>query len=652
VLLRWQGTGLFVFAAMPDLLANLDPPTPADFTAAHSGVFRALIGQNLGTPPPDHPILDVYGQPQPPEHLFVFPMECSNQGLDTYGTHMDRLSIDNFAADSTRGTAVMLGHLGPMGEQPVGYSYAGAVVEEDAGPQQRLVADTAIRFGARFARAVETFYIVRGLALASKPNDEVIRGIETRTTRDGSVTFIADRMICDLCGLDVFGGACPHIPLVRYPGGGGALVRATVENRNSHKVETSLVYAHATPETGVVPVKARMVAAAGPLTPQEATDLQTLEARWGRRMIDPAHYRQVATVSLPARSTPMPATKPAQRADAGAPPPADPTAPAGDTSGSQPNHTDLVGTVSDAATATAQALTDQIAGLQAEIANAGQTVQGLNDQITALGNQMDGQGSPIDNSAQIAALQTQLDAANADQDARNQQLAGLQAALDAQNATATATGGTPADAPAADTSGAAPPPAAVMNQARAVLTQMRAWARALAPVGTLARSRSIDPTALQPIVDGLAQLIQDLQSIMADTGTPPPMPMSVRSVFDLLATVGVPRGLGQYAAVLTLTLEAPAGKRYRAALIDEIVKGKRRVLGDAAVNEPATRASVAGLTVAMLEDEVRGYYQAAGKTFAPGRLLIEQTAAEERSAGGHSPSDDDSPYLTPPSSRR
>jgi hypothetical protein len=486
------GAGGALFRAPPGLLAT-DEPAAEEIEQAHHGWIRAAI--RVASAPPDAAtvaqIAGMHGGTVKAADLYLWRGAPTNTRLDTYFTHMSRRTLDRYARQAAEGRAVLVSH--DWSSLPVGQSFAGEVVEDaedggaDGAPEDRTrdrtpagpplggAALSPRALADRVARAILDYYMIRGLDIGPKPNDALIRAIETGTIRDLSIGFNAGQLICDICENEIFSRNCPHIPGVKYApddsetgyaGGmpmmynraeeGAAapgpeserpselLSTATVEDGDL--LETSFAFDGATPEAIIIPAKVRLVVATnGRLAKTEARDLAALEYRMGVRLAAPELYQAAArTTSTPSRRKDEPmsvkqGTGPAasRRAVRDTPPPD--SGASGGASGDSSGLSDLILTQTEAQ---ASAVADRMDSLDQRTAAVSAQVDATNEQIAALAGSEDPAANDLSAAANqlVSAYQAELEGLASDR-------AAAAAELDALNATISALGGTTVDPP-------------------------------------------------------------------------------------------------------------------------------------------------------------------------------------------------------------
>lgn len=636
-------------------------PTAQDLEQVRHSYIPAQIHSRSDLPPSvmdfastSPVILDRSGQPIPTDTIYPFVARPSNSYADFYWTYMTLQTLENYAQDATEGRALLLGH--DTTDMPIGYSYAGQVVVEDAQAALAQAAMSQLDQRAPMLSSTDplawlyaSYYMTRGANIAKRSTDEVINSIEMRTLRDMSIQFYAEKMQCSLCGLDMWDWDCPHIPGIEYDPF-GVTMRCLAAIINGRLLETSLVYKGATPDAGILQTKARMVTATERLTPTEARQVSALEARLGQRLVDPAQLQRVWSKVVPA-----PQAAPQAAPHTAAPGAIDAAQPGQGrrTTDTQPKKETVdmrrkltgparaaaAGTggqagasgvdaqiIADDASAQAQALADQITAAQGAIAAQQTVIDGLNAQVTAAQNQVDANGDTIDNTDLIAGLNQQIEGEQATLDSLNANLTGLQAELDGINATADATGGTSVTQPAAATGGAAgsTPPATGANsapqRARAALGQMRAMVQNhVAPMRLQMRDLTSDQ--LKPVVDAAQQLVDDLNQLLTDAGATP-----ARSAADLVIHGVLKRAAGgkepSFAFVRSMVQEAIAGRQYIADLQSDCVAAQVRAFGGESVNENDYRQMLRSVDAAGLKRELERLDTVARQTLTSGRRVL------------------------------
>jgi len=223
---------------------------------------------------------------------FLWEAEISSTRLDAYYTHMDKSSLQNFAADAQAGVSFLDSH--DSYKLGFGQSFAGRIDLTDG-----------------VIRTVAGFYTIPGIKFGGihsyESTDDFIRAVKGRLARDVSVGFYDGTFVCDICGEDVWGfrTSCPHFPGVEYPIGeqGNETVTATATICDAHLAETSAVYNGATPEAMIL--KARAMAEAGNL---EAKAVEVLQFRYRINLPDKYQSWQGVDLKSRDRSQAMPKT--------------------------------------------------------------------------------------------------------------------------------------------------------------------------------------------------------------------------------------------------------------------------------------------------------------------------------------------------------
>ena len=607
-------------------------PSQEELQAAQYGIIPARIFRRDVEVPTNvaSKILDERGEPIAPDRLFPFVGRPSNTLPDFYFTAQRLASLRNYEQEAKDGSALMLVH--DIRDLPIGKSYGAWIETDQANTPEERQAAIERRGGARLALPLSDddplawlfiqYYMVRGLALGKKPNDEVILGIMSGTLDQMSITFYASMIRCNLCGLDIWDWDCPHIPGVEYDMGDAGKVLCLGLVEDGHLVETSLVYKGATPGAMVVETKARMLASAQRLTSSEARQLSAIEARLGHRLIDPAYMSRAlgAALIVPRSLNTVNTTKEkgmTKRLTNGR---RDVTDPATTDGTDTTTADDLQQVVADQATSDAAALADQIQAKNDQIAALESANEGLQTQITAAQGAVDDQGNPVDNTELIAGLQTQIDANNDQIAGLEAEIEGLQAELDGVNATADATGGTTTDAPATTDTTATTVSNLLARRARAALTSMRGMiANHIAPLRPHARALAKGPKA--QVASEARALADSLNSLLSDMGEEPSRSAADRVLFGVLrrATGIASPGIVQ---VRQLVQEAEAGREYLKDLQDECVRQRVRAAGADKVSVEQYRKMLRSLNVEDLKQERDTQSATARAVFTPGRRVV------------------------------
>lgn len=626
---------------MPTATANKRPPAGApseeELQAAQFGIIPARIFRRDVQLPAAvaAKILNERGDPLTPEQLFPFVGRPSNNLPDFYSTFQTMGSLRNYEQEAKDGSALLLVH--DIYDLPVGKSYNSWIeIDEVSTPEDRAAAIER-RGGARLALPLAPddplawlfieFYMVRGLNLGKKPNDEVIRGIMSGTLEQMSITFYASMFRCTICGMDIWDWDCPHIPGVEYDLGDAGEVLCLGAVEDGHLVETSLVYKGATPGALVVETKARMLAASQRLTSPEVRQLAAIEAKLGRRLVDPAYMSRAlgTTVVVPGTGTQARTQKEnvMTRKNSTGTGKRDITDPAATDTTTDTSTAELEQVIADQATSDAAAIADQIEAKNGQIAALEEANAGLEEQIATAQNATDDAGNAVDNTELIAGFQAQIEANNtlitnleAEVQALNDELTGV-------NATADATGGTTTEAPAADattTDTTGTVSMQLVGKARAALGQMRAMftnhIAALRPHG-----RSVAGEPRKQVAANARELTNDLNSLLTDMGEEPGRCAADQVVFGALRrATGVQNpGIVQ---VRQLVQEASAGRTYLKDLQDACVRERVRAVGADKVNEEQYRRMLRSLDVAGLQAELDTQGASAKSVFTPGRRVL------------------------------
>lgn len=208
-----------------------------------------------------------------PDDAFVFAAEVSNTRLDSYFTHFDRSSLENFERAAGVGVILLDSHDGR--KLGIGYSAGARLVDGEDG-QSRLEV---------------LFYIVRGITLGGihsyATTDDYIKAIEAGIVRDVSVGFTGGRWVCDICGKEYFRGGCPHLLGLEYEidlGDGPITIKtATVTIFDAELSEVSLVFDGATPGAEIIEKAADLIYAGAVKSDQ----LLRLETVYRHKFKDP-----------------------------------------------------------------------------------------------------------------------------------------------------------------------------------------------------------------------------------------------------------------------------------------------------------------------------------------------------------------------------
>lgn len=607
--------------AAADLSTELDS---TDVAAGLQGTFAAVIGQNLGTPSAAVAagLLDVYGQPLDPTRLFIVPGQPTNSLLDSYGTYMRDSSLSQYVIDFNDGRSLMLGHA--WGDQPIGQSFRAVLQADGPAPPVRAAVNPQ---GTAIQRIFAEWYIQRGLhTSAQMSNDDAILAVESRTMRDLSIGFDSTDIVCDLCGLSVLEWDCPHIPNLMYDVN-GLQVRATAGVEGGHILETSFGFKGATPQAGVVPVKARMVAQAGRLTAREQAGLRRMEARLGRRLLDPAHFGRVRAYSVPGpvpqKDPTMPVPpKSAGRRDTNAPAPPPPANP-------PPAQADQTQVIADEASGMAQGLVDQLNAVDAQITALQGEIdaqQGVIDAASA------GSGGNAPDPAEVAALNQQMTALQDQMTAATDELAALNAQLAAVNGAADATGGTAVPSPLPDSVPTNGPPPTGANMARIVNWVSIFTQQVRTIVAPTVGRRDVAAPDLQPILDALNAAITALQQLVDNAGGVVPQTGTNAVIADMMrlhlaqaAGAADPRAAQRLrltvAGVRGILQAADAGRDVRETLLQACITEQRTALGVNAIDEGTYRQMLGALPVAGLRAELTRSRQITAAVIQPGRRL-------------------------------
>lgn len=190
---------------------------------------------------------------------FFWTAEISNDGVDSYYTHMMPNTLTNFAMAARSGISFLNSHR--HNELPFGRSLDGRVVAD--GQRQRVLAD---------------FYTLPGLNLNGITTDDFITGVRAGIVSDVSVGFHGGTHFCDVCQQNYMSWDCSHLAGMKYEIKDSGLITCTVSIDNAILSEVSGVYDGATPDATIQ--KAQRMADAGELKPDA---VRMMEARYRTR---------------------------------------------------------------------------------------------------------------------------------------------------------------------------------------------------------------------------------------------------------------------------------------------------------------------------------------------------------------------------------
>ncbi len=205
---------------------------------------------------------------------YFWAAEISSNRIDAYYTRMMPSSLRNYAADAAAGVAFQDSHRTDGLIRTFGHSLTGRYVEDGGEDAAITLAD---------------FYTLRGM---DPQIDGFINKARAGITRDVSIGFYGGRIICSICGKDMWRDwSCPHIPGIEYE------VTSTNEEtgneqrrmvlalglvEDAHLAEVSVVYDGATP--GAAILKAQAEAERGRIKPEA---IRLIEQRYRLRLPDP-----------------------------------------------------------------------------------------------------------------------------------------------------------------------------------------------------------------------------------------------------------------------------------------------------------------------------------------------------------------------------
>jgi hypothetical protein len=247
---------------MPESLAEIDAldalaipsvRARAELTTGDADALLTLARAHA----PDPSIFDA----MPPTFWRV---EASSKVVDYYSTMMMDSTLKNYARDASDGVAFQDSHLTRGMQTTLGYSLRG----EYKGAR-----------GDQPARTLIDFYTTPALTPTMR---EFVDRMRAGLTRDVSVGFKGGQMMCSICGKQMFRWfrsndkePCWHMPGVEYdltdkdgnPTGKRAVAIGQIEDAGLGEV--SAVHDGATPNAGILGLKARALAERGLLTRDE-----------------------------------------------------------------------------------------------------------------------------------------------------------------------------------------------------------------------------------------------------------------------------------------------------------------------------------------------------------------------------------------------
>lgn len=235
---------------------------------------RIRRSQNI---PTDAELLDIYRErfPESEEVPFFFSAEISSNALDTYFTHMDESTLENFAESAGRGVSVQDSH--EYNKLSYGRSLWGMTEEVQGLPpgwdrngRRGQRGALAIAQPDSYQRVLSAAYVIPGLrfnTMTFESTDDFIKAMRAGAVEEISIGFTGGRHTCDLCGANYYSWDCRHIAGFTYE-----MERegdeepkpylTTVKISGAELTEYSTVYAGATPNAAVLR-KAQMEAEGG-----------------------------------------------------------------------------------------------------------------------------------------------------------------------------------------------------------------------------------------------------------------------------------------------------------------------------------------------------------------------------------------------------
>lgn len=220
--------------------------------------LRTSYGDLLSIAKKQHALDPTVLEETPP---FFFDAEASSNRLDAYYTRMSASSLKNYATEADEGRSFQNSHR--WMELPLGRTL-NAQYED---------------LGGGVARMVTSVYVVPGLNINGVNTSDFIRAVRAGVVSDVSIGFSGGQFRCSICGQNLLGPDCPHIPGFEYDtnGADGETRRevAIAWVDGAHLSEVSAVYDGATP--GAAILKATQEAEAGRLMPEKA---RVIEARY------------------------------------------------------------------------------------------------------------------------------------------------------------------------------------------------------------------------------------------------------------------------------------------------------------------------------------------------------------------------------------
>jgi hypothetical protein len=182
----------------------------------HSGCKTLRAGGEVHTPGPDDlRLIETYaGRALAPEEIYARAMVlCTGE----YDRDHERFSDEVLAkfAESIVGKSLLVGH------------------RRDAAPEGLFYRAEVIQRPSRAPAVKAWFYM-----LVTPENEHLRKLMDGGVVRYTSIGFRCEKLICDLCGRDVYSHECPHIPGRQYD---GRTATGTWQGE-AEAVEGSLVY--------------------------------------------------------------------------------------------------------------------------------------------------------------------------------------------------------------------------------------------------------------------------------------------------------------------------------------------------------------------------------------------------------------------------
>lgn len=235
--------------------------------AASAATLIALAKERAPDP-------SVFGDAEP--HLFTGIV--STPALDSYYTHMDASSLQNFAQDMEAGVALQNSH--DTYRLGLGRSLTGRYIRGK---------------GESPTRTEGEFFMLPNSTIAGVNTDDLMRNIRAGSVSDLSVGMSSGTWICDLCGLDYIRGGCVHWLGMEYDTEGGGKKLCTAAVHDARLAEVSIVFAGSNP--GAAIQKVLRAVEAGQLEPDK---VRALEACYRMKLPGSCHIYSVTPNASPA----------------------------------------------------------------------------------------------------------------------------------------------------------------------------------------------------------------------------------------------------------------------------------------------------------------------------------------------------------------